>query len=294
MTALENLTEINLDDLVASFGWEDFPFLAAVLRMLFRGTARRFAQMMLTFDADVGADGLGPAGKELLKKFARLVTIYGREYLPDGPVLALSNHPGMVDTLALFTALDRQDLQVIAVQRPFLEAISNTSQRLDYITEDPGESFGMVKRVRKHLDQGGAVLTFPAGKIDPDPAVYPGAIEALQQWTDSAGVFLRLSPETALLPVVVKGVIWKKTAHSFWVRLLKKEQEEREKLAVALQLIAHVDLGLHPLDVSVQFGEPIRFSPEESRDKEHVHQKLLQAITDLINTDPQGQGFRVL
>jgi hypothetical protein len=138
------------------------------------------------------------------------------------------------------------------------------------------------------------VLTFPAGKIDPDPGVYPGAVEALQQWTDSAGVFLRLSPETVLLPVVVRGVVWKKTAHSFIVKLLQREQEKREKLAVALQLIAHVDLGLRPLDVVVQIGKPIRFSPEESRDKERVHQHLLQAITTLVTEYSQSGGVRIL
>ena len=294
MTALEKLTEINLDDLVSSFGWEDSPTLAAFLRALFRGTARRFAQLMVVFDTNVGTKGLGFAGKELLKSFASSVTVYGQENIPNGPVLALSNHPGMVDTLALFAALDRQDLRIIAVQRPFLEALTNTSDHLEYITDDPGEAFAMVKRTRMHLESGGAVLTFPAGKIDPDPGVYPGAIEALKDWTDSAGVFLRLAPETALLPVVVKGVIWKKTANSAFVKLVKRNREEREKLAVALQLIAHVDLGLHPLDVSVQIGEPIRFSPEESRDKERVHQELLNAITALIAQDPQEAGIQIL
>jgi hypothetical protein len=294
MTDPEKLTEINLADLVSSFGWEKVPFLSRLLRLLFKSTARKFAQMMLEFDANVAAQGLAQASHELLKKFARTVTVYGQDNIPAGPVLALSNHPGTVDTLALFATLRRQDLRIVATQRPFLEALNNVSHSLNFITEEPGERIAVVKRIRKHLDQGGAVLTFPAGKIDPDPGVYRGAIEALQQWTDSAGVFLRLSPETVLLPVVVRGVIWEKPAHSPILKLLQPNQEKREKLAVALQLIAHVTIGLNPLDVVVQIGKPIRFSPAESREKAQVHQQLLTAITALISQNPQTGGVRIL
>lgn len=294
MTNLDILTEINLNDLVSSFGWEKFPALSPLLRIVFRHTAYKFARMMLAFDAQIGIDGLDQAARVLLKKFARTATVYGRENIPAGPVLALSNHPGMVDTLALFASLARKDLRIIAAERPFLEALTNTSRALHYVTDDRRETISLFKRVRDHLDQGGAVLTFPAGQIDPDPGVYPGAIEALQHWTDSAGVFLRLSPETVLLPVVVRGVIWEKTAHSLVVKLLQREQEKREKLAVALQLIAHVEFGLHPLEVIVQIGKPMRFSPDEVRDKEQIHQQLLAAITALINQTPQTDGVPLL
>lgn len=294
MTDLDRLTEINLNDLVSSFGWEEFPFLSMILRTLFKHTANRFAQMMLDFDANVAARGLDQASQELLKKFARTLTVYGQENIPSGAILALSNHPGMVDTLALFSALARKDLRIIAIQRPFLEALIHLRPALDFITDEPGEMIGLVKHVRKHLDQNGAVLTFPAGKIDPDPGVYPGAIEALQEWTDSAGVFLRLSPATVLLPVVVRGVVWKKTANSLIVKLLQRDQKKREKLAVALQLIAHVDFGLRPLDVVVQIGKPIDLEQVARRNKEEVHHQLLTAITSLISQEPQGGGVRIL
>lgn len=294
MTDLDKLTEINLDDLVTSFGWEQFPFLSMILRNLFKHTAHRFAQMMLDFDANVATKGLDEASKVLLKKFARTVTVYGKENIPSGSVLALSNHPGMVDTLALFSALGRQDLKIIAIQRPFLEALTNLSRALHFITDEPGESISLVKRTRKHLGEGGAVLTFPAGKIDPDPGVYRGAREALQQWTDSAGVFLRLCPETVLLPIVVRGVIWTKTANSLIVKILHHDQKKREKLAAALQLISHVSLGLHPLDVVVQVGEPISFLDVERRNTEEVHHRLLEAIRSLISQNQWEGGIRIL
>lgn len=47
----DTLTEINLDELVASFGWQDRPLLRRPLRRLFLGPAQAFARHMLEFDA---------------------------------------------------------------------------------------------------------------------------------------------------------------------------------------------------------------------------------------------------
>jgi len=41
LNSLDILTEINLDDLAASFGWQNSPRLAGTLRRLFRGPARK-------------------------------------------------------------------------------------------------------------------------------------------------------------------------------------------------------------------------------------------------------------
>jgi len=200
----------------------------------------------------------------------------------------------MVDTLALFAALERQDLRIIARQRPFLEALTHVRPNLLFINDQPAEMIGLLKTLRSHLNQGGAVLTFPAGEIDPDPMVYPGSIDALQHWADSAGVILRLSGETVLLPIVVEGVIWEKTAHSHLVKLLRREQKEREKLATALQLISHVSFGLHPLHVVVKIGKPVQFSQAVREDKTEVHRWLLQAIQGLITDVPQGEAVSIL
>ena len=51
---LSTLTNINLDDLVASFGWQNQPLFAAPLRLLFSHPARKFAQQMVEYDDLVG------------------------------------------------------------------------------------------------------------------------------------------------------------------------------------------------------------------------------------------------
>jgi len=289
---LNSLTGIILDDLVSSFGWEHRPGLARILRRTFSGQARKFARVMLEFDDEVGVSGLTNAARLMLKKYVRDVRLFSNP-LPAGPFLALSNHPGMADTLALFSALDCTDLKVIAVDRPFLKSLINTSQRLFYVTDDHAARMTLVRQVSGHLRSGGTALTFPAGEIEPDPDVYPGALEALGRWTDSVGVFIRMAPETAILPILVRGVIWDKTARHFLVRL-KKTREEREKLAAAFQLFYHISLMGKPVDITVQIGKPITVAELGSKDTQVIHQAVLAEMKRLIENPPEGTGESVL
>ena len=292
MDALTTLTEINLDDLVSSFGWEDRPILAKLLRQFFTGTARKFAGQMLDFDDAVGRLGLAEAGRQTIHRYVRSARIFSSP-LPAGPFLALSNHPGMVDTLALFSALNRPDLKIIAVDRPFLKALPNVSERLFYVTDDPSARMALVRQVSGHLRSGGAALTFPAGEIEPDSNVYPGAVEALDGWTDSVGVFLRMAPETAILPILVRGVLWEKTANHPLTRL-KKTREEKEKLAAALQLLAHVVWDKKPLEVTVQVGKPITVAELGGKETKVIHQAVLAEMKRLIENPPEGEGVSIL
>ncbi|MEI6291822.1 MAG: glycerol acyltransferase, partial [Chloroflexota bacterium] len=134
---LINLTEINLDDLVSSFGWQDHRMAAFLLRLFFTGAARKFAMQMLEFDDLVSRYELPGGSKMALDRFASNLELSGTENIPkDGPVLFLSNHPGMVDTLALFSAINRNDLQIIALNRPFLVSLPAVARHLFFLSED--------------------------------------------------------------------------------------------------------------------------------------------------------------
>lgn len=283
------LTRINLDDLVASFGWEAYPLLARMLRRTFTGPARRFAADILAFDDDVGAAGLAEAGRRMLQKYRIQVRLYA-DRIPEGPVLALSNHPGMADTLALFAALNRPDLRIIALDRPFLRSLAHTSRHLLFVKEDSATRMALVRQVSTHLRDGGAALTFPSGEIEPDPNVYTGARQALHGWTESAAVFIRMAPETDILPVLVRGVIWEKTARLFFLRL-KKSQEAREKLAAALQLLVHLSFRSRILNVTVQIGAPVSAGSLGSRETRVIHQGVLAEMARLIDHPPVGKGL---
>jgi len=282
MENLRALTEINLDDLVSSFGWENYPLPARLLHWVFRAPAEKFARQMLAFDACVGQSGLPEGASDTLKEFAHSLEVCGAGNLPkDGPVLFLSNHPGMVDTLALFAAINRPDLRIIALNRPFLLSLPNVADHLLFISDEPAARMGAVKKGASHVRVGGALLTFPAGQIEPDPQVYPGAIESLRGWTDSAGAFMRFAPHAKIVPVLVSGVLWDK-AVKFPLTKIKKTRFDREKLGASFQLLAHILFDARPLKVKVQFAKPITCEEVGSLDAAAIHAKVIERMSGLI------------
>lgn len=292
---LETLTQINLDDLVSSFGWEKYPLPASVLRHIFAKPARMFAEQMVSFDNIVGESDLAEASRRLMRtNYVRDVRVHGREHVPtSGPVLFLSNHPGMADTISLFAAINRPDLKIIAIQRPFLATLQNTTYQLFFIDDDPAKRMNAVRQVTSHLKNGGAALTFPAGEIEPDPDVYSGALDSLSNWTDSAGVFMRFAPTVKIVPVLVSGVIWERTARHPLTRL-KRTRMEREKLAAALQLLAMVVRNEKPTTVHVHFAKPLTLDEIGSTETQAIHQSVIQRMKGLIQTSHNGEGVSAI
>lgn len=292
---LEILKKINLDDLVSSFGWQDYPLPAFMLRRIFANPAQMFAEQMVNFDTSVGESNLAKASRRIMRtNYVRDVRVHGREHIPaNGPVLFLSSHPGMADTISLFAAINRPDLKIIAIQRPFLATLKNTTNQLFFIDDDPAKRMNAVRQVTAHLKNGGAALTFPAGGIEPDPDVYDGALDSLDKWTDSAGVFMRFAQDTKIVPVLVSGVIWDRTARHplTW---LKRDHVEREKLAAALQLLAMVTHNERPTTVHVCFAKPLTHAEIGSTETQVIHQAVIQRMKGLIQSSRNDDGVSAI
>lgn len=282
----EALTEINLDDLISSFGWQDSPLLSRLLRFIFRKPAQKFARQVIEYEETVGAHGIVAGGWNLSRRYVKDIRIINADRIPESGFLALSNHPGMTDTVALFAALNRKDLRIIALDRPFLTSLPHTTEHLFYVYDDSAKRMTLVRQVSAHLKKGGATLTFPAGHIEPDPDVYPGAVESLAEWTDSVGVFIRMAPDAAILPVLVRNVVGKKYARH-WLLKIKKTREEKEKLATALQLLGMVIFGEKPVTVTVQIGKPIYAKELGSSETEVIHRAVLAEMKCLIENPPE-------
>ena len=290
---VETLTQINLDDLISSFGWQNRPFLARLLRRAFTSPPQTFAHQMVEFDSAIPTHGLVEASRCAIRNYVDDIHVFGREHIPESAFLALSNHPGMTDTLSLFIALNRPDLSIIALDRPFLNALPNMSKQLAYVRDDSASRMRMIRQLSTHLRNGGAALTFPAGHIEPDPDVHKGAVESLCSWTDSVGVFLRMAPGTAVLPVLVRGVVQKKTAYHP-LTYLKRAREERERLASALQLLEHIVLKKKDVHVRVQIGNPIYARDLGTTETKVIHQAVVAEMRLLIESKPHGEGERLL
>jgi 1-acyl-sn-glycerol-3-phosphate acyltransferase len=290
---LHALTEINLDDLIGAFGLKQHLYLSALARRVFRAPARAFARQMLDFDENTARHGLVEAARLMVRLHVRDLRVYGAENIPPGALLVVSNHPGMTDTLVLFASLGRADLHAIALARPFLLSLANVSRRLMFLDENSFHRVGLVRAATRHLRAGGALLTFPAGRNEPDPALQPAAVNSLAAWADSAGAFVRLAPGTLVLPVCVRGVAWTAAARHPLARL-RKAQDDRQLLASVLQLLFQVALGLRPVTVQVQIGQPI---PVENLGREglsELHSRLIGEMQSLMAEAPNGRGVSVL
>ena len=283
LSQFDTLTQINLDDLVAAFGWENQPALASILKVLFVRPARNFAQHMVDFDNAVGRDGLRDGARQsLIDHYVQDVRVHGRENIHlDGPVLFLSNHPGFVDTLCLFSAINRPDLHIIAYQRPFLAALKNTTKKLLFISEVESERIRAVRQVSSHLKNGGAALTFPSGEIEPDPALFNDAQAHLDKWTNSAGVFLRFARDTKIVPVLVSGVVWDKSLRHP-LTLIKRTRKERERLAAAIQTLPMLSRNFRPTTVHVSFAKPITLDEVGSTDSKAIHDVIIARMRGLM------------
>lgn len=255
---LDALTRLNIEDLIASFKLDHIRRGRRLLELLCWLPARRFAHQILAYEQMVGSGGLHLGASWIVHTFARRLEIYGAECVPHrGPLLVLSNHPGMSDAMALFVALSRPDLKVIAAERKLLHLLPNISRHLVFIPEGESESRGRMSGMRTiaaHLRRGGAALIYPAGRIEPDPLVMPDAIDALANWSESVSLFARLAPEALVLPVAIGGTISAAALRNPIPRLYRKRRD-REWAAATLQVLIP---AYRPPVVRVVFTEPFQ------------------------------------
>lgn len=248
------LTRVNQDDLAEAFGVKGVPLLEPLLRAAGRATARRFAEKVLLADRAVGERGLQAGAEWGLGAFHTALRVAGAERVPrEGPVLFVSNHPGMADTLALFASIPRPGLRTLAARRPFLELLPHLSAPLLWVEENNHSNRPALRAAVRHLRAGGAVLTFPGGAIEPDPAVYAGLEQALDNWTTSIDLIARLTPGLCVVPVLVSGVISTRAARSP-LRRLRRTREGRDLLGAMLQLAVPT---YRDVTAIVRFGAPI-------------------------------------
>jgi hypothetical protein len=251
---IEVLTRVCVDELLEALGLSGLGGGRRPLELLSRVPAKRLARQIATYDEIVGESGLAAGGVWALEQMARRVEVEGRENVPpEGPLLLVANHPGLADSLALFATLPRRDVRLVAYEMPFLKPLPNISRHLIYMAEASPGRFGVVRTATRHLKSGGTLLIFPGGEIEPDPAVLPGAIEALGRWSESLELFARLVPGLIVIPAAVSGVLSPIALHNPMV-LVRRRPRDREWLASRLQMLMPV---LRNVTTRVAYGRPV-------------------------------------
>ena len=243
----DRLVELNRRDLLSAFKLTDLRF---PLNHFARFSAERFADELIDFDLRVGESGLKEGGRFILERFSASCRFEGMERVPKrGPLIVASNHPGMIDAMALWVGIAREDLMVIGADRDLLRLLPNTCNHLILIEKSGSSAF---RQAEAHLKAGGALLTFPAGRIEPDVTVRDGACESLAGWSPSVGALKRRVPDTTLLPAFVRGVICGRALRNPLLRYLEN-QKDRDWAGATLQILFR---AYRRVNARVEFGCP--------------------------------------
>ena len=221
-------------------------------------SANRFAEIASRFDQYVMRSGFRDAMSQILPNFVSGFEVCGDNRIPeDGPLLVVSNHPGTYDSLVIAAALPRNDLNIIASGFPVLRRLPSASKHLIFASEDIHERMAVVRSAIRHLRDGGSLLIFPGGRVEPDPAVLPGAEESMSVWSPSLEVFLSRVPQTRVLVTIVSGVLAPNFLNSPLIRLwrgMRDPQTVAEVIQVVTQMLFPKRIQLKP---KITFGLPM-------------------------------------
>jgi hypothetical protein len=215
-----------------------------------------------TFDQYVVDYGFREAALRILPIFAQAFEARNVENIPhEGPLLITSNHPGTCDSIVIAATIPRPDLKIVATGIPFVQGLRNAASHLIYTTLDTHERMMVVRAAIRHLKEGGALLIFPSGRIDQDPALSKSAADDLRKWSPSVEVILRHVPQTQVLLTVVSDVLSARWRWNPLVRLMGDDHKQRS-VAEFLQVIQQM---LFPNSVPVRprltYSNPL--TPEE-------------------------------
>ena len=227
-TSLESdLARICCEETVASLGLSRAPgWVQRLSRAAIAVPSRPFARTFARFDRRIEEIGIPAAAGETLASL-------GAPWRADaqapatGALLVIANHPGAHDALALIAALGRRDIMIIAADRAFLRALPTLSSRHLLLIPDeadaPDRAIG-VRRAVRHLRAGGALLQFPAGRIEPDPAFLRPGEDPLGAWHAGAGLLLRATAGAGgrVVTAVVEGVHSPRVKRLFITRLAER------------------------------------------------------------------------
>jgi len=250
---IELLTGILAGEGAESLGWEHGRPGGAFARGLLRPVARRVAREFAACDEVFATRALPEAARWTLDHFSASVEVAGLDLIPRrGPILLVANHPGLTDAVALIAALDRPDLRIVAADYPFLHAMRGLGPRLIFLDASRASQLGWIRAVGRDLRQGSVVLLFPAGGLEPDPAVL-GFERALLSWSDSVGLIARLSPDAQIVPAAVTGVLSQR-AFDHPLTRIRRTPRDRQRVATLLQMI---DARCRPVTVRIAFGAPL-------------------------------------
>ena len=232
------------------------PYGQDILERLLRPKARGAARHALEFESLAGLhDNLQAPSRYLVDVMSDSLTVRGVEQIPPrGPVLITCNHPGIFDAMVVFASLLRTDVKVIARPRNLLDVLPNVRRHIIFVPDDPAGGTATLRKLLRHLADGGLLVTFPRGRIEPDPLLHPqAAMESVAEWSSSVNLLAKYSTGLTVIPAAVGGMVSTR-ARGSWLARLYRTEADRDWMAATLQFMLSTYRDVKPMAV---YGSPI-------------------------------------
>jgi hypothetical protein len=126
-------------------------------------------------------------------------------------------------------------IKVVVSDVPVLRALIATRPHLIFVPSEAHRRIATLTAMARHLQDGGALLIYPSGLVDPDPDLEPGAEQALETWSGSLDLMRRRAPATRVLPTIASGILARQALRNPIARLPRLPWQRR-KLAEFLQI----------------------------------------------------------
>ncbi len=193
---IQELSDSLTYELVTAVGLPEKPVFFHIFKSLFSKITTKLALIGAPFDRKIAKEGLVAACQDLLDLFCHPARVFGSEHVPQsGPLLIVANHAGAYDALVIMRHVNRSDTHWIGTEIPFLELLPHTRRHIIFAPrKDSRKRAIALRNAIRHLNEGGALLYFAAGHRDPDPAVFPGAEDAIEHWLNSFDTFFNMCP----------------------------------------------------------------------------------------------------
>lgn len=281
-------------DLATLSGVEKSPLGRWMLNAALGGRLRQFADNLAAFNVDLVTRGLAAASTALCARYGGQVTAEGLHHIPaTGPLLLVSNHPGMFDTLAIYATLPRSDIRALARPQPLLGLLSSLAPNLLMLPDEGAGRAGGLRQVLQVLRADGALLIYPAGHLEPEPVLIgrhgldgPAPPEPLGPWSNGVGTLVKLAARQGVplwvVPTSLSGVLSLSTWRRFGPLLkLRKTLRGREDLTAVLQ-VAFPSLG--PTTIRVCYGAPLDAASLAANDAdvEAITARIRAAVHDQL------------
>jgi hypothetical protein len=255
----QKLTRILSGEMFKALGFPRDGIISRSFSPLIWKPIHRFSEIVVGFDTKVRAEGFQRASQWILPNFVKDMDVYGSDKIPEnGPLLAVSNHPGAYDALVISSNIPRDDIKIIVnIPLDFINELPTTLQHFLYAPPDPHIRLNVVRAAINHLNEGGAILLFASGGIDPEPSYMGGTEEAINRWSRSLEIFLRKVPDTKILISMISGILDPKYIKHVFTRF-RKARPDKQRISEFIQTINQMLVpGKLLLTPKITFAHPI-------------------------------------